>query len=162
MRRLRTTLALGVPATAAVLAAALLLGPSRAMPTEGVSLMQTLSEWKYPGASLLDGARMSDARVARTPGVRCEAILTTPDPFEKVVKYYSERFAPPSPPAAGRTDVDPKSVSSEDDSRGRPVSIRVIVVNGAETATTLAISRAVGEEETHIVWSHHLRLDGGR
>jgi hypothetical protein len=47
----------------------------------------------------------------------------------------------------------------QDDSDGRPVSLRVIVVNKADTATTLVISRTDSEKETHIVWLHYLRLD---
>jgi hypothetical protein len=37
---------------------------------------------------------------------------------------------------------------------------RVIVVNKADSSTTLVISRATGETETHIAWLHYFRLDG--
>ena len=59
-------------------------------------------------------------------------------------------------------DTDAKSVTIQDDSKGRPVAVRVIVVNKADSSTTLVISRAEGEKETHIAWSHYLRLGGKR
>jgi hypothetical protein len=158
-------LAPGVTATAAVLVVALLLGPAQATPPRGVSLMETLSEWKYPGSNMLGGARMSDGGNPLVQSVKCRAILTTPDPIEKVIEFYSEKVG--TPPAAGRQgakpevkDADAKAVSTQDDSQGRPVMLRVIVVNTADTATTLVLSRADGEKETHIAWLHYLRLDG--
>src|SRR4051794_22081034 len=134
MRTLRTILALGAPATAAVLMSALLYSPARATPPGpgGVSLMETLSEWKYPGSRMLDGASMSDGGNPLLQSVKCRAILTTPDPIEKVIAFYSEKVG--TPPAPGRQDAraevkdaDAKSVSTQDDSQGRPVTIRVIV-----------------------------------
>jgi hypothetical protein len=164
MRRLRTILALGAPATAAVLAA-LLFSPARATPPRGVSLLETLSEWKYPGSNMLGGASMSDGGNPLVQSVKCRAILTTPDPIEKVIAFYSDRVG--TPPAAGRQDAraevkdaDAKAVSTQDDSQGRPVTLRVIVVNKPDTSTTLVISRADGEKETHITWMHYLRLEG--
>jgi hypothetical protein len=58
--------------------------------------------------------------------------------------------------------ADAKAVSEQDDSDGRPVTVRVIVVNKADTSTTVVISRARGEGETHIAWMHYIRLDGKR
>ena len=167
MRTLRTILALGAPATAAVLAAALLLGPARANPPGSVSLMETLSEWKYPGSRMLGGASMSDGGNPLVQSIKCRAILTTPDPIEKVIAFYSEKLGThpptgrPDAKAAGK-DAEAKAVSIQDDSRGRPVTVRVIVVNKADTTTTLVISRARSETETHIAWLHYLRLDGKR
>jgi hypothetical protein len=45
-------------------------------------------------------------------------------------------------------------------SKDRPVTVRVIVMNRAGSSTTLVISRATGETETHIAWLHYFRLDG--
>jgi hypothetical protein len=167
MRTLRTILVLGAPATAAVLATALLLGPAQAAPPRSLSLLETLAEWKYPGSTMLGGASMSDGGNPLFQSVKCQAILTTPDPIEKVIAFYSEKVG--TPPAPGGQDsgaevkeADAKSVSTKDDSRGRPVTLRIIVVNKADTATTLVISRADGEKETHIAWLHYLRLDGKR
>ena len=63
-------------------------------------------------------------------------------------------------PSTKAEDVVPdgKSVSIQDDSQGRTVAIRVIVVHKAGTSTTLVISRANDEKETHIAWSHYIRI----
>jgi hypothetical protein len=157
-------LGLAIAGLAAVQAGA----PPGNAPAQGrVTLLGTLAEWQYPGSKLLGGASMSDGGNPLVPSVKCQAILTTADPVEKVVAFYSEKLGIPraSGPQDAKEDAkgdDAKSVSSQDDSRGRPVAIRVIVVHKAETSTTLVISRAAGEEETHIAWSHYLRLDGKR
>lgn len=127
-----------------------------------VTLLGTLAEWTYPGSDF-GGGSMSDGGNRRLQSVKCQAILTTGDSVEKVTKYYSEKFV--SGPQDAQTDVkggDAKSVSTQDDSQGRPVQLRVIVVNRAETSTTLVISRAESEKKTHIAWSHYLRFDGKR
>jgi hypothetical protein len=46
----------------------------------------------------------------------------------------------------------------QNDSKGRPVAVHVIVVHKAKTSTTLVISRAKDEKETHIAWTHYIRL----
>ena len=142
--------------------------PPADAPDQGrVTLMGTLAEWKYPGSNMLGGATMSDGGNPLIQSVKCRAILTTADSFEKVMAFYSERFGKPQAPGPrdAKDEVkraDAKSVSTQDDSEGRPVKVRVIVVNKAETLTTLVISRADGEKETHIAWSHFLRLGGHR
>ncbi len=131
-----------------------------AAPKPKTTLLGRLSEWKYPGSKMLDGASMSDGGNPLVVDVRCQAVLTTSDPFEKVVKFYSEQVE--MPPVAGglstRADqkhVHAKAVSRQDDSEGRPVALRIIVVNKANTTITLVISRAKGENHTHIAWSHY-------
>jgi hypothetical protein len=157
-------LAFGASSTAAVLGAALLLTPAQARPPGQVTLLGTLAEWKYPGSTMLDGASMSDGGHPLVQSVKCRAILTTPDPTEKVIEFYSRKVE--TRPAPARQDAgaevkaaDARAVAVEDDSEGRPVTVRVIVVNKADTATTLVISRAMGEKETHIAWLHYLWLD---
>jgi hypothetical protein len=167
MRSLHAILGFGAPLIAAVLGAASLLSPAQAISSEQVSLMKTLSRWKYPGSKMLDGASMSDGGNPLLQSVKCQAILTTSDPFEKVIEFYSKKLdAQPAPSKSevevGPKDTDAKSVATQDDSRGRPVSLRIIVVNKADTSTALVISRAAGESETHIAWSHYIRLDGKR
>jgi hypothetical protein len=44
-----------------------------------------------------------------------------------------------------------------EDSDGRPVGIQIIVVNTDKSSTTLVISRAEKEAETHIAWAHYIR-----
>ena len=55
-----------------------------------MSLLETLAEWKYPGLRMLGGASMSDGGNPLLQSVKCKATLTTPDPFEKVITYYSQ------------------------------------------------------------------------
>jgi hypothetical protein len=110
------------------------------------------------------GAEMSDGGNPLVPDVKCRAILTTPDPIEKVIRYYSEMAGtiptPVGPDAKAKVkETDARAVSTQDDSEGRPVTLRVIVVCKADTTTTLVISRADGEKETHIAWSHYRRFD---
>jgi hypothetical protein len=129
-----------------------------------VRLLETLATWQYPGSKLLGGASMADGGNPLVPSVKCQAILTTPDAVDKVVEFYAKKLIPQgagtqSAEAAER-NAAAKSVSTQDDSQGRPVKLRVLVVNQAKTSTTLVISRAEGEKETHIAWSHYLRLDG--
>jgi hypothetical protein len=115
-----------------------------------VSLLQTLAEWKYPDASLFDGASMSDAGIPPMQAVKCTAVLTTPDPIEKVIEFYTEKLKA----------ADDRPVSAQDDSKGRPLTLRVFVVDRVGSSTTLAISRAEGEKETHIAWTHFIRFYG--
>ena len=160
-------LALGATAMSALLLAAPLRSPAQATqasPPARITLLGTLSEWKYPGSIMLGGATMSDGGNPLVLDVLCQAILTTPDAFEKVAKFYSEKVGTPAAPGgqiAGTEakEVDVKAVSTQDDSDGRPVALRVIVVNKDNTTTTLVISRANSEKETHIAWSHYRRFD---
>jgi hypothetical protein len=144
------------------------LGPlrSNAAADGEVSLMATLAEWSYPD-SKFGGANMSDGGNPRLQSIKCQAVLTTGDPVEKVIAFYSKKFE--ILPSVGPQDEkveekadEARSISTQDDSQGRPLELRVIVVNKADTSTTLVISRAKGEKETHIAWSHYLRLNGNR
>jgi hypothetical protein len=125
-----------------------------------LTLLGTLSEWKYPGSTMLDGAAMSDGGNPSVVDVNCRAVLTTPDPIEKVVKFYEDKMVPP-PAGVGPNAVpeakaeESKAVSTQDDSEARPVKIRVIVVNKADTTTTLVISRGENEKATHIAWTNY-------
>jgi hypothetical protein len=125
-----------------------------------VTLMGVLAEWKYPGCSF-GGAEMSDGGNRTIQSVKCQALLTTGDSFDKVTNYYEQKFV--SGPADGGPAVKgakAQSVSVQDDSAKRPVQLRVIVVNRAKTSTTLVISRAEGEKKTHIAWSQFMRFSG--
>jgi len=160
MRHFRSILSLSALATA-VAYPGVGRTPARAAPPEGISLMQTLSGWRYPGASMPVGARMGDGGNPLMPSVVCQAVLTTPDSIDKVIGFYENKTGVDRPTGGARGESKaPEAVvvSSQDDSRGRPVAIRILVVNGPGTSTTLVISRADGEKETHIAWSHHIRL----
>ena len=159
MKRIGTIAAFG-----AAMAGSIMLGPTRGEqekePQREASLMETLGEWAYPGTLATGkkskGASISDGGNPRVQSVKCEAVLTTTDPIAKVIKYYSDKFEPAAK-AGAAAEADPKSVLSRDDSEGRPVTVRVFMVNREETSTTLVISRAQGEEETHITWMHYRR-----
>lgn len=137
--------------------------PVNAPAQESVTLLGTLAASQYPESKMRGGASMSDGGIPGVQSVKCKAILTTPDPIEKVVKFYADKLGtdPSHGPAANVEKVkkvDPTSLSTQDDSEGRPVALHVIVVNKANTSTTLVISRAEGETETHIAWSHFMRF----
>lgn len=146
-----------VASTTAVLAALFLVAPARAEPEpERMTLMQTLSGWMYPDSKMPHGASMSDGGNRKIQSVKLKAILTTPDPIEKVIEFYTKKLDAPADPKA--KDADAKSVITQDVSKGRPLTLRVIVVNKEDTTTTLVISRAEGEKETHIAWTHYRRF----
>jgi hypothetical protein len=131
---------------------------------EGVTLMGTLAEWMYPGAAMPQGATMSDGGNPTTQSVKLQAVLTTVDPIEKVIVFYEKKLEGPGaaesqPDTHEELGAAAKSVTRQDDSQGRPVAIRIFVVNTAATSTTLVISRSEGEKETHIAWLHYLRFD---
>jgi hypothetical protein len=148
MTKIRTTLALAASAGAAFLAMASFLPPARAT-QDKISLMQTISEWKYPGSTQLGGASMSDGGNPEIPDLTCLASFTTPDPVADVVKFYEEK--------AGKAP-ESRAVVTQDDSKGRPVAVRIIAVHRADSSNTLVISRGEGEKETHIAWSQYRRL----
>jgi hypothetical protein len=77
-----------------------------------------------------------------------------------VIAFYAAKVGTPRAPGTESERARASSVSIQDDSEGRPVKLRVIVVNRAESATTLVISRADGENETHITWLRSVRFDG--
>ena len=126
----------------------------------GVTLLGTLSDRMYPGSQVAGGATVTDAGHPREQAVTMKTVLTTPDPFEKVVAFYSNKLSLDDAPAgdADSKNDDPKSVTVQDDSENRPLSLRVITVNKLDSTTTLVISRAKGEDQTHIAWLHYLRI----
>lgn len=142
------------------------MGTGRAEPTRHASLLEMLAEWRYPDSQPLDGVTISDGATLRggvrtVSSSRCHTILTTPDGFEKVVDHYVKTLGitEPGQPVAAPVDAPEggQSVFSQDDSQGRPFSLRILSVNRDDSATTLVISRAAGEKLTHIAWTHYLR-----
>jgi hypothetical protein len=95
--------------------------------------------------------------------VQAQAVWTTKDPMEEVIAYYETRLKR----AAGSKDAksdegaaadSATSVVSHDDSIGRPLGIHHILVNTETASTTLVISRAATESETHVAWVHYVRI----
>ncbi len=134
---------------------------------EAPSLMTMIGRWQYPdskvsGATLSDAATMNAADERTRPSVQYKAALTTKDPMSKVIAYYESKLKPAADPKSTKPDEQPaadsgQSVTSHDDSEGRPVAIHVICINTDKASTTLVISRAASEPETHIAWAHYER-----
>lgn len=159
MSRLRFCLA-GVALVLAALVAVSVWAnsPVYATPPEGgVSLMQTIEKWKYPSAKMPHGANMGDGGNPQIRSIKCQTVLTTPDPIEKVFDFYKQKLSNKAANAGAAPEKNAQSVTTLEDSAGRPVKIYVIVVQRADTSTTLVISRAANENETHIAWSHYIR-----
>ena len=143
---------------------------------ERLMLLGTIAQWQYPG-SKINGATMQDAATVNRSGERtvvsvfCKTVLTTKDPIAKVIEYYETKLKAVADPKTAKPGTDPKSakgegvsgtdagrsVMSHDDSLGRPLRIHIILVNTEKTSTTLVISRAETESETHIAWTHYVR-----
>ncbi len=128
-------------------------------------LLQTIAEWQYPGSELSaagasDGATVG-ARGDRTvPSTVSKTVMATDAPVEAVLAYYKSRLAPPAEGAGGFAAADPggRSVDFSDDSAGRPLALHTVIVNTADTSTTLVISRGKGEARTYIAWKQYRRL----
>ncbi|BBO33252.1 hypothetical protein [Lacipirellula parvula] len=137
---------------------------------DGTSLMGMLSPWAYPDATWIEGASMSDGGNPKLPSVNCKTVLVTPDSFEDVTKYYGEKLnidekgndavKKPQLGGDGGRSVTVVNDSVFDEGDERPVKLQVITVNKPESSTTLVISRAAEERETHIAWSHFQRAPG--
>jgi hypothetical protein len=156
-------IALIAPSAVVMTIAILLMSAAQANgPQEPKSLLQILGEWKYPGSTMLDGASMSDGGNPLVQSVKCKSILTTPDPIDKVIAFYTKKLVPPPAAAVDLASAAATSVSTQEDSQDRPLTLKVFVVNTVDTSTTLVISRAVDEKETHISWQHYFRVDGKR
>jgi hypothetical protein len=134
---------------------------------EPLHLLATVAEWQYPG-SRINGAMMEDAATVNrsgqrtVPSVLCKTVLTTKDPIAKVIKYYETKLKPGADSKTAKPErksgSEPgRSVMFHDDSQGRPLRIHIIIVNTEKSSTTLIISRAETESETHIAWTHYVR-----
>ena len=131
-------------------------------PEGAPTLMGMVSEWQYPN-SKFHGARGSDAAITDISSIKCKAVLTTTDPVEKVVTFYRDKLKVDSDGNSlggtkGERVTSTRSVSIQDNSEGRPLKLFIIVVNEEGSSTTLVVSRAENEAETHIAWSHFRQL----
>ena len=135
---------------------------------EPVRLMSMVAEWRYPdskvnGASAEDAATVNRSGERTVPSVLCKTVLTTKDPIAKVIEYYETKLKQGAdsktakPESKSGTEAG-QSVMFHDDSQGRPLRIHIIIVNTEKSSTTLVISRAKTESETHIAWTHYLRF----
>jgi len=135
---------------------------------EPLRLMPMIVEWQYPD-SKINGASMSDAATVNrsgkrtVPSILCKTVLTTKDPMAKVIEYYEtklkQRGDSETAKQERKSESDSgRSVMFHDDSQGRPLRIHIIIVNTGKSSTTLVISRAETESETHIAWTHYIRF----
>ena len=97
---------------------------------------------------------MSDGGNPEILDLKCRAVLTTPDSFDDVVCFYT-KMADEVPEKA----ADARAVLTQNDSKDRPVMLRIIAIHKADRSNTLVISRGDGEKQTHIAWSQYRRLD---
>jgi hypothetical protein len=118
---------------------------------KAMTLLGMLGEWQYPDSKWINGASMSDGGDPRVPTAKCESIFTTSDSVEKVAAFFAKKFEAVKAKEA-------ICLSSQDDSKGRSVSIRVYNILKADSSTTIVVSRAEKEDRTHITWSHLVRL----
>ena len=147
---------------------ALLASPPLGHTQEPPSLLTMIAQWKYPdskmnGATLGDAATLNGAGERTVQSILYKTVLTTKDPLPKVVEYYKNKLMPPAGSKAASAEektapASGRSVMFQDDSEGRPVAIHVILVNTEKASTTLVISRGATESETHIAWTHYLKL----
>ncbi len=166
MRNLSILMCLGTLASVAMIAAAAPSDTSADAEPERVTLLGTLAEWKYPESELRGDATMSDGGDPSVGDLKCHAVLVTPASFESVCEFYSKKLDTPEG-SGGRDDGDAKpargkAITVQDDSGNRPVALRVINVDDLDRSTTLVVSRASGEAETHIVWTHYRRFPNVR
>ena len=132
------------------------------------TLLTRIAEWQYPGADLSkstmgDAATVDQDGNRTVPSVHCKTVLTTDDPIDKVVKYYKDKLTKKADLKPGaKTDSNApatgRSVTFHSDVSGRPVAIHIISVNSGHVSTTLVISRAQSESQTHIAWSQYEKM----
>jgi hypothetical protein len=129
---------------------------------KGVTLLGMLSEHLYPG-SKFNGAESSDAAVSDIRSIKSKAVLTTPDSVEKVVAFYLQKLNVDNKgknldEKPGERITTKRSVSVQDNSAGRPLTLYIIAITEKGSSTTLVVSRCEGEEATHIAWSNWRQL----
>lgn len=138
---------------------------------EPLTLLATVAQWQYPdskinGATMQDAATISRSGERTVPSVLCKTVLTTKDPMAKVIEYYENKLKKAEVPKSAKPEEKPetekatdpgRSVMVQDDSKGRPLRVYIILVNTEKSSTTLVISRAETESETHIAWTHYVR-----
>ncbi len=132
------------------------------------TLLTMIARWQYPD-SQMHGATMRDAATTNALGdrtlqsVQYKVVLTTKDPLTKVIAYYEAKLPSivnvRSSKVGTKPAADPgQSITVHEDSQGRPLTLHIICVNTDKAATTLVISRAENEPETHIAWTHYVKL----
>jgi hypothetical protein len=111
--------------------------------------------WKYPGAKNVGSGEGAGGH---------HAMLATTDGLDKVLAFYEkkvgEKLTPDAPGGSGIGGGDGKAEVFQDDSvqpgtkEARPVVVRILVRRMKEYDLTLVISRAKGEDYTHVALTY--------
>ena len=125
-------------------------------------------KWRYPDAEI-GKSEMSDAATIDASGKRTapSTVLTTTmvtrDSVDKVLAFYRDLLTrnPTNDRKLGLAPQVGRSVVFSDESDGRPFAFHTIVVNSANTSTTLIITRGDDEEHTRITWKQYLKHEVG-
>jgi hypothetical protein len=135
---------------------------------ETPSLMTMVGEWRYPdskmnGASMSDGATLNASGERSAQSIAYQSVFTTADSMSKVIAYYKNKLSSPvSSEKEGALNElisnSGRSVKFHEDSEGRPMEVQVVLVNTVNSSTTLVVTRAAMESETHIAWTRYVRL----
>ena len=132
---------------------------------EPPTLMTLVMKWRYPeakfqGAMLSDGATVG-ARGERTvPSTVWQCEYLTDDSVADVVAFYKEFISTlkPGPEIESLQVAGGRSVHVLDGGKDRDLGMQIILINETNASTTLVISRAKQESQTHIAWSRYERL----
>lgn len=136
---------------------------------EPVTLIGTIVKWRYPDAEIGD-SEMSDAATIAADGKRIipssmlKTTMVTPDSVDKVLAFYRNLLTR-SPTNDEKLGIEPavgRSVVFSDESKGRQLGFHTIMVNSANSSTTLIITRGKNEDQTHITWKQYLKHEVGR
>lgn len=135
---------------------------------EPVTLIGTIVKWRYPEAEI-GNAEMSDAATVAADGNRTvpstllKTTMVTGDSVDKVVAFYRELLTRnvANDEKLGIESKVGRSVVFSDESEGRRFAFHTIVVNSANSSTTIIITRGEGEEKTHITWKQYLKHEVG-
>jgi len=135
---------------------------------EPITLLGTVMKWRYPDAEIAT-SEMSDAATVDADGKRTvpssvlKTTMSTGDSVDKVLTFYRDLLTR-SPTNDAKLGIGPnvgRSVVFSDESEGRPFAFHTVVINTANSSTTLIITRSKDEEQTHITWKQYLKHEVG-
>jgi hypothetical protein len=140
------------------------LAPTSAV-ADPPSLVQMIAQWQFPG-STMNGAEMADGATIgadgnrTTPSLVCKTVMTTDAGVDDVLEHYKTKLTPKQLEGddAADTPKGGRSVVFSDDSVGRQFVMHTILVNTADSSTTLVITRGKDELKTYIGWKHYRRF----
>ncbi len=119
---------------------------------------QRLGDWQYPAATVNNGGSAGGGATGavNTFLSHASASMTTRDSLDDVVKYYEKKTGcslTPAPFSGYGRSVDGMTNIFEDDSKSRPLTLRIFQQHTKVYSLTLVISRGEGEKLTHVYWT---------